>query len=186
MPYLRPFLLANGATIASSAGDQPFVRIVAKGLDSVEASGRLVPGSLATPGQVGGPTAPGKHQAAPDGEFCDRGGMRMERRQKGRLAKLFSLPVLALCGFFIAATLAGVGLATSGTDSSTTTTTVPSSPCFDVVLENPSGPNKVSLCHFTGGTNFVLNMPSISALDPHTTHHGDCYKKFNEDQVCVT
>ena len=45
---------------------------------------------------------------------------------------------------------------------------------------------QVSLCHFTGGTNFVLNMPSLSALDAHLTHHGDCYKKFNEPQVCIT
>jgi len=109
----------------------------------------------------------------------------MEPRQKGLRAKLFSLPVLALCGFFIAATLAGVGLATSSTDSSTTTTTTPTSPCFGVTLDNPSGPNKVSLCHFTGGTNFVLNEPSLSALDTHINHHGDCYKKFGEPQVCI-
>lgn len=108
----------------------------------------------------------------------------MARLRKGRFAKFFSLPVLALCGFMIAGTLASVGLATS-TDSSTTTTTVPESPCFGITLDNPSGPNKVSLCHFTGGTNFVLNEPSLSALDPHVGHHGDCYKKYNEPQVCV-
>jgi hypothetical protein len=45
------------------------------------------------------------------------------RRRKGRLAKLLSLPVLAVCGFAVAATMAGVGLATEM--SSTTTTTVP-------------------------------------------------------------
>ena len=43
----------------------------------------------------------------------------MKHGRKRRLAKFFSLPVLALCGFLIAATLAGVGLAT---DSSTTDT----------------------------------------------------------------
>jgi hypothetical protein len=59
------------------------------------------------------------------------------------------------------------------------------SPCFDIVLADPSSANKVSLCHFTGGTNFVLNEPSISAFTPHTSHHGDCYKKFGEPQVCV-
>ena len=110
----------------------------------------------------------------------------MARPPKRRLAKIFGIPVLALCGFVMAGTLAGVGLATDSTSSTTTTTTTPESPCFSIVLENPSGPNKVSLCHFTGGTNIVLNEPSLSALDPHTTHHGDCYKKFNEPQVCVT
>jgi hypothetical protein len=59
------------------------------------------------------------------------------------------------------------------------------SPCFDVVLADPSSANKVSLCHFTGGTNFVLNEPSISAFTPHTTHHGDCYKFLGQPQVCV-
>ena len=50
--------------------------------------------------------------------------------RRGRLAKLLSVPVLAVCGFAAAATLAGVGLATevtstSTTTSSTTTTTPP-------------------------------------------------------------
>jgi hypothetical protein len=44
------------------------------------------------------------------------------RGRKGRLAKLLSLPVLVVCGFVVAATMAGVGLATV---SSTTTTTTP-------------------------------------------------------------
>lgn len=53
--------------------------------------------------------------------------------RKGRFAKLLSLPVLAGCGFLVAATLAGVGLAknlttstsppTSSTITTTTTTT---------------------------------------------------------------
>lgn len=55
----------------------------------------------------------------------------MKHGRKRRLAKFFSLPVLALCGFLIAATLAGVGLATeTTTDSSSTisTTTTPPPP----------------------------------------------------------
>jgi hypothetical protein len=55
----------------------------------------------------------------------------MKHGRKRRLAKFFSLPVLALCGFMIAATLAGVGLATdsSTTDtSSTISTTTPPPP----------------------------------------------------------
>jgi hypothetical protein len=59
------------------------------------------------------------------------------------------------------------------------------SPCFDIQLADPSSANKVSLCHFTGGTNFVLNEPSISAFTPHTSHHGDCYKLLGQPQVCV-
>lgn len=106
----------------------------------------------------------------------------MARPPKRRLAKILGIPVLAICGFVMAGTLAGVGLATD----STTTTTTPESPCFNVVLADPSGPNKVSLCHFTGGTNFVLNEPSVSAFVPHTSHHGDCYKFLGQPQVCVT
>jgi hypothetical protein len=45
------------------------------------------------------------------------------RGRKGRLAKLLSLPVLAVCGFAVAATMAGVGLASEL--SSTTSTTTP-------------------------------------------------------------
>jgi hypothetical protein len=47
------------------------------------------------------------------------------RGRRGRLAKLLSVPVLAVCGFALAATLAGVGLATttSSTTSTTSTTT---------------------------------------------------------------
>jgi hypothetical protein len=49
------------------------------------------------------------------------------RGRKGRLAKLLSVPVLAVCGFALAATMAGVGLATTTSTSTTTTppTTVP-------------------------------------------------------------
>jgi hypothetical protein len=55
------------------------------------------------------------------------------RRRKGRLAKLLSLPVLVVCGFALAATMAGVGLAvatttTTPTTTSTTTTTTTTTP----------------------------------------------------------
>ena len=52
---------------------------------------------------------------------------RPMRGRKGRLAKLLSVPVLAVCGFALAATLAGVGLATTTSTSTTTPqpTTVP-------------------------------------------------------------
>jgi hypothetical protein len=47
------------------------------------------------------------------------------RRRKGRLAKILSVPVLAFCGFAVAATLAGVGLAGVKSSSTTTTTEPP-------------------------------------------------------------
>jgi len=59
------------------------------------------------------------------------------------------------------------------------------SPCEDVVLSDPRNPDKVSLCHFTGGTNFVLNEVSQSALQSHLDHHGDCYKLSGQPQVCI-
>ena len=107
----------------------------------------------------------------------------MQRRHKRRLAMFFGIPVLALCGFMIAGTFAAVGLATETTDPTTITTTTPQSPCFDIVLDDPSNANHVSLCHFTGGTNIVLNEPSVQSLGPHTTHHGDCYKLLGQPQV---
>ena len=63
----------------------------------------------------------------------------------------------------------------------------PPSPCFGIVLANPSNENKASLCHFTGsdGNPFVLNEVSDSAVKNHADHHGDCYKFFNQDQVCI-
>jgi hypothetical protein len=61
----------------------------------------------------------------------------------------------------------------------------PPSPCVGVVLENPRNENRVSLCHFTGGTTIVTNEVSLSALETHSSHHGDCYRKFNEDTVCI-
>lgn len=54
------------------------------------------------------------------------------RGRKGRLAKLLSVPVLAVCGFAVAATLAGVGLAggpsTTTPDPTTPTTPPPTTP----------------------------------------------------------
>ena len=52
------------------------------------------------------------------------------RRRKGRLAKILSVPVLAACGFAVAATLAGVGLAgvSTSTSSTPTPTTSPTTP----------------------------------------------------------
>jgi hypothetical protein len=61
----------------------------------------------------------------------------------------------------------------------------PPSPCFSIVLDNPRNADRASLCHFTGGTNIVLNEVSLSALSAHLSHHGDCYKKFDEPQVCI-
>ena len=60
----------------------------------------------------------------------------MKNRRSRRLGKLLGLPVLAVCGFAIAATLASVGLAditttdtsttnSTSTSTSTTTTTTP-------------------------------------------------------------
>ena len=55
----------------------------------------------------------------------------MKKRRSRRLGKLLSLPVLAVCGFAIAATLASVGLAhdtsTTTTSSSTTSTSTSTS-----------------------------------------------------------
>ena len=61
------------------------------------------------------------------------------------------------------------------------------SPCFDIVLDNPSNANKASLCHFTGsdGNPFNLNEVGASAVNSHFDHHGDCYKFFNQPQVCI-
>ena len=47
----------------------------------------------------------------------------MKKRRSRRLGKLLSLPVLAVCGFAIAGTLAGVGLATDSTTTSTSPST---------------------------------------------------------------
>jgi hypothetical protein len=47
----------------------------------------------------------------------------MDTRRNRRLGKLLSLPVLAICGFAIAGTLAGVGFATDSTTTSTSPST---------------------------------------------------------------
>jgi hypothetical protein len=64
------------------------------------------------------------------------------RRRKGRLAKLLSVPVLAVCGFAVAATLAGVGLAgvkTSTTTPTPTPTTQPTTPTTTTTTTTPTG-----------------------------------------------
>jgi hypothetical protein len=61
------------------------------------------------------------------------------RGRKGRLAKLLSVPVLAVCGFAVAATLAGVGLATEITTTSTTTTTTPTTTTTTTTTTTPPG-----------------------------------------------
>ena len=47
----------------------------------------------------------------------------MKKRRNRRLGKLLSLPLLAVCGFEIAGTIAGVGLATDSTTTSTSPST---------------------------------------------------------------
>jgi hypothetical protein len=59
------------------------------------------------------------------------------------------------------------------------------SPCPDIELDLPKNDKHVSLCHFTGGGNVVLNAPSVSAFDPHTSHHGDCWKFFDGSTGCA-
>jgi len=61
----------------------------------------------------------------------------------------------------------------------------PASPCFDLLLSDPRNPDKVSLCHFTGGTTIVTNEVSLAAWATHTGHHGDCYKFSGQAQVCI-
>ena len=63
----------------------------------------------------------------------------------------------------------------------------PPSPCFSIVLDNPSNENKASLCHFTGSDSnpYNLNEVGASAVNSHLDHHGDCYKYFNQPQVCI-
>jgi hypothetical protein len=68
------------------------------------------------------------------------------RGRKGRLAKLLSVPVLAVCGFALAATMAGVGLATTTSTSTTTPatttpppTTVPTTTTTTTTTTTPPG-----------------------------------------------
>jgi hypothetical protein len=67
------------------------------------------------------------------------------RRRRGWLAKLLSVPVLAVCGFALAATMAGVGMA-GGTSTDTTTspttpppTTVPTTTTTTTTTTQPTG-----------------------------------------------
>ena len=90
------------------------------------------------------------------------------------------LAVYATAGLISALALPGLAMAEEKPPPPPT-----KSPCFDIQLADPPTTNKVSLCHFTGGTNFVLNSPGISAFIPHASHHGDCYKFTGEAQVCV-
>jgi hypothetical protein len=61
------------------------------------------------------------------------------RRRKGRLAKLLSVPVLAVCGFAVAATLAGVGIAGVTTSSTPTTTSSTTPPTTTTTTTTPTG-----------------------------------------------
>jgi hypothetical protein len=61
------------------------------------------------------------------------------RGRKGRLAKLLSLPVLAVCGFAVAATMAGVGLATTTPTDTTPTTTTDTTPTTTTTTTTPPG-----------------------------------------------
>jgi hypothetical protein len=61
------------------------------------------------------------------------------RRRKGRLAKLLSLPVLAVCGFAVAATMAGVGVATTTPTDTTPTTPPTTSPTTSPTTTTPPG-----------------------------------------------
>jgi len=68
------------------------------------------------------------------------------RSCKGWLAKLLSVPVLAVCGFAVAAALAGVGMAT-GTTSTTTPSTTTTPPTTTTTTTPPPPPK--SFCHET-------------------------------------
>jgi len=60
--------------------------------------------------------------------------------------------------------------------------------CIDFgPLPDPSNPNKATLCHFTGSDSnpFIINEVSPSAVDAHTSHHGDCFKFFGQPEVCI-
>lgn len=52
----------------------------------------------------------------------------------------------------------------------------PETGCAEVTLPDPTHPNKVTLCHFTGsdGNPFIINEVSASAAASHQGHHGDC------------
>jgi hypothetical protein len=59
--------------------------------------------------------------------------------------------------------------------------------CAAIVLPEPTNPNKVTLCHFTGsdGNPFIINEVSASAALSHADHHGDCVNPADGPTVCV-
>jgi hypothetical protein len=65
----------------------------------------------------------------------------MKNRRSRRLGKFLGLPMLAVCGFAIAATLASVGLATgtTTTDTSTPSTSIPSTTTTTTTTTTPEG-----------------------------------------------
>ena len=87
-----------------------------------------------------------------------------------------------------------LGLALAGLIGVTQTWASPPDPvvpppttCEAAVLPEPSNPNKVTLCHFTGsdGNPFVINEVSASAAASHADHHGDCQNPADGPTVCV-
>ena len=59
--------------------------------------------------------------------------------------------------------------------------------CAAITLPDPSNPNKVTLCHFTGSDSnpFIINEVSASAASSHSDHHGDCSRVSGGSTVCV-
>jgi hypothetical protein len=90
---------------------------------------------------------------------------------------------LILKGALLGLTLAGmVGVPTSAMSPP------PPEGCAAISIPEPSNPNKVTLCHFTGSDDnpFVINEVSSSAADSHSGHHGDCVNPTGADNtVCV-
>src|SRR5919109_4005268 len=92
------------------------------------------------------------------------------RGRKGRLAKLLSVPVLAVCGFALAATLAGVGLATEIT--STTTTPPTTTPPPTTTTTTPST------------TTTTTTPPGNEGCTPgFWKNHVDAWEGFSPDQT---
>jgi hypothetical protein len=63
----------------------------------------------------------------------------MKKRRSKRLGKLLGLPVLAVCGFAIAATLASVGFATGSTTTGTSPSTTTPSTTTPTTTTTPEG-----------------------------------------------
>jgi hypothetical protein len=65
--------------------------------------------------------------------------------------------------------------------------TPPEEGCGAITLPDPTNPNKVTLCHFTGsdGNPFIINEVSASAAGSHSDHHGDCVRPSGGPTVCV-